>query len=68
MAPRQSRTRSHARSNTEKADSCAREAVSECRRSHHRDLIAIQLRFYLRNILGGVTVKKHVVRRRTGSP
>ena len=53
---------------TEKQVLVPRDAISECRRSHHRDLIAIQLRFYLRNILGGVTVKKHVVRRRTGPP
>jgi len=31
--------------------------VSECRRIHHGDLIAIQPRLYSRNILGGVTVK-----------
>jgi len=43
--------------NTEKQILVPREAVSEWRRSHHSDLIAIQLRFYLRNILGGVTVK-----------
>ena len=34
-----------------------RSKESECRRIHHGDLIAIQLRFYLRNILGSVIVK-----------
>jgi hypothetical protein len=34
------------------------ETVSECRRSQHGDLIALQLRFYLRNIVASVTNEK----------